>query len=190
MKRSRLLAILLAVVLTAAAVAVLVLRQGPRGGPVGPGGVASTRPAAPAGGRKTAVELFFSSSDGSGLIPEKRLIPRAENALDKASFILDELIKGPAQKLIPLLPPEFSVRTVFVSDDILVIDLDPQLLGVSAGAGQEILMWYSVVDSIIMNVNEINTVHFLVDGRERDGILGHVDMKGAFRERLDLVRWY
>jgi hypothetical protein len=103
--------------------------------------------------------------------------------------VLDELRKGPTGNLAPLLPVEFELRSLVLAGDTLVVDLQPAILGAGAGAFQEALLWASVTDSIVMSVRDVAAVQFLVDGQERDAILGHVDTRGPFHEQLDLVRW-
>jgi hypothetical protein len=188
----RLLMVLAAVGLVAAAGLIAYVFVKPPGPALETGPGKPTSPFIPATtqGKKLAVELFFASPDGSGLVSEKRVIPRAEDDLSKASLIMAELKKGPRKKLSPLMPPEMEVRSLYLAEGTLVVDLQPEISGVAAGAFQEVLLWYSMVNSIIMNVHGINAVHFLVDGEEKDRILGHLDMRGAFKERLELVRWY
>ncbi len=138
---------------------------------------------------KSSAELFFSSAEGTALVPRRRVLPAAADTLARCRVIIDELKRAPGEGLVSLLPVEFEVRSLFVDNSILVVDLQPRIREVQAGVFQELLMWYSLVDSVIMNVKDIGAVQFIVDGQEVDSILGHLDMRGPFAERLDLVRW-
>ncbi len=139
---------------------------------------------------KTMIELYFSLPDGSALATERRLVRRDEDTVAQSRAIIEELKRGSEGGLAPLLPVEMEVRAVFLVGKELVIDLQPRVREAAAGTLQEALIWYSVVNSIIMNVKQVSGVRFLVDGLETDAILGHMDMRGAFSERLDLVKWY
>jgi hypothetical protein len=46
-----------------------------------------------------------------------------------------------------------------------------------AGSSEEILTLYAIVDSLAMNVPEIKTVAVLINGRERDTLGGHIDVR-------------
>lgn len=135
------------------------------------------------------VELYFSSKDGGSLIPERRRVAAPEDALGRCRVVLDELRRGPSERLAALLPVEFEVRSLILAGDTLVVDLQPGILGAAVGAVQEALLWASVTDSIVMSVRDVAAVQFLVEGQERDVILGHVNTRGPFGEQLDLVRW-
>lgn len=145
---------------------------------------------APRGAEKTTIDLFFSSPDGSALVAEQRVIPMAGDPASRCRRIIVELLAGPLGDLAPLVPPEMKIRAIFIADNVLVIDLEQEITGVQVGVYQETLVWYSLINSIIMHVKEIGGVRFLVNGQEEDNILGHMDMRGVFPERLDLVRWY
>jgi len=167
------------------------LRSRPAPGPAVEGGTPGSGAPAPAGVAtpRSAAMLYFSAPDGALLAPERRIVALPEDTLDRCRSILEELKKGPRQKAAPLLLVDLELRSLFLVDTVLVIDLQPKVRELAVGALQEALLWYSVVNSLIANnPDKVSAIHFLVDGAEADTILGHLDMRGPFRERPDLVR--
>jgi hypothetical protein len=132
------------------------------------------------GGGKMEAHLFFSTPDGASLAVERRDIPNGEDVPARCRIIIDELKKGPREGMSPLLPVELDLRTLFLNEKLLVIDLDPRIKVSTAGVTQEALIWYSIVNSITASLPEVTSVRFLLDGQEADTILGHLDMRGEF----------
>jgi hypothetical protein len=161
-----------------------------------PGDVVAPEPPDAAGSREAArsigvlseVELYFSTPDGAALAPETRQVPLSGSLEERCRRLIEELQAGSRTELATLLPVEFEIRSLFVTEPVAVVDLTPSIRGASAGVTQEILLWYSIVNGLIMNIPEVKSVIFLVDGQETDTILGHTDMRGPFSAAPDLVR--
>ena len=70
------------------------------------------------------------------------------------------------------------------------IDLTPSSpqRDIRAGAGEELLAIYAMVNTVMQNFEGIKQVAFLVDGRDAQTLAGHVDLSRTFTKRMDLVK--
>jgi flagellar basal body-associated protein FliL len=57
-----------------------------------------------------------------------------------------------------------------------------------ASTGEELLILYAIVNTLMQNFEEIKQVFFLIDGKEVRTLAGHADLSRKFTKRLDLVR--
>ena len=57
-----------------------------------------------------------------------------------------------------------------------------------ASAGDELLAIYAMVNTVLINFDEIKQVVVLLDGREAQTLAGHLDLSRKFTKRMDLVQ--
>ena len=90
------------------------------------------------------------------------------------------------------LAPGADVRNVyFVNPGLLVVDVNAELAyGQTSGILPEQLMVASLVQTLSSNSPEISRVKFLVNGKERETLAGHVDFSSeyAVSQMSDLAR--
>ena len=90
------------------------------------------------------------------------------------------------------LAPGADVRNVyFVNPGLVVVDVNAALAdGQTSGILPEELMVTSFVQTLSSNSPEISRVKFLVDGKERETLAGHVDFSSEFEvsQMADLAR--
>lgn len=60
--------------------------------------------------------------------------------------------------------------------------------GFRASVREELLVLYSVVNTLTQNFEEIKQVRILLDGREAQTLAGHIDISRPFSRRMDLVK--
>ena len=128
---------------------------------------------------KSTVTLYFPSATDDRLVPETRGIIETPRPADRGAQILSALLDGPEGKdALPLAPDGTTLRRLWVRDDgTAYADFSAQLTEGLAGSSDEILRLYAIVDSLTMNVPEIRRVGVLIDGRERDTLGGHIDVR-------------
>lgn len=150
------------------------------------------RLAAPDGARGVRdVFLYFGDAGGDHLVAEKR---RLEGAADPVRFgrnILEALIKGPVSRNLEATIPEETVcRALHVTDDGLAyVDFSGALREKHpGGSGAERFTIYSVVNSLVLNMNEVKQVKILVDGRETETLAGHIDLRLPFEADLRIIQ--
>jgi spore germination protein GerM len=148
-----------------------------------------------------AFDLYFPAS-GGGLRSERRELQVSEAPKDRIRKVLEALLAGPAAApaaaprpsstgaaaaaepgaspagLVRPFPPEVKLGSVELSaDGIAFVDLrwpdreDPP----ESGSTEEIQRVYSLVDSLALNVPQVNRVVLLWNGTQRITFSGHLD---------------
>jgi spore germination protein GerM len=145
--------------------------------------------AAGAATERHAFDLYFPAS-GGGLRSERRELQVSEAPKDRIRKVLEALLAGPAAAagaaapgaspagLVRPLPPEVKLGSVELSaDGTAFVDLrwpgreDPP----ESGSTEEIQRVYSLVDSLALNVPQVNRVVLLWNGTQRITFSGHLD---------------
>jgi germination protein M len=122
------------------------------------------------------VILLFTGGDGM-LHPELRSVPLPEEVHERIRVVMDELLTGPrATRLAPSVPYQASLEAVFVDEyGTAYVNLTPPPEPL-AGSSTELMLTYSVVNSIILNCPEISAVQILFGGHEVETLTGHLDL--------------
>jgi spore germination protein GerM len=155
---------------------------------------------------RQAVTLYWPRADGSGLEAVEAEIFATQRVTDRAKQVVELLLRGPTveaadedpgeepeagaegPEFIPPLPSGTSLRAAFVGDDgTAYVSLSSELTkGPAGGSRRELAAVYSVVNSLVQSLPEIERVQFLVEGREIESVGGHLDARFpfAFSERV------
>jgi len=124
------------------------------------------------------VTLFFPGVERN-LEEEERKITAKLFPEEKARRILQELVAGPQkEELYSPLPSEVEVRGAYAGrEKILYVDLHRPENGPPPAAGslKERLMVYSLVNSIVANVDGVERVALLWNGNQPASLSGHLD---------------
>jgi spore germination protein GerM len=139
---------------------------------------------------KVKAHLYFSNSDGQSLKAEERSLPRHDNAVEHARSIVSELIEGPRSELLPTLPEETKVLSLYVTEDgIAFVDFDRTIREKHPGGIlSELFTVFSVVNSISLNVPEVVATKILIEGREVKTLAGHVDIRYPLRPDILMIK--
>ncbi len=156
----------------------------------GDGGINLSRSGEPASDVSLTreVDLFFADSSGRRLALERREITgKDRDGLLQA--VIEELVKGPSgENRMRTLPETVQVREVFSRDDTVWVDLGGSIVDEHpGGAWTEVLTVYSIVNTVTENFSEVEMVHIIVDGRERETLAGHVDISVPLAGRVPLL---
>lgn len=152
---------------------------------------------------RRAFDLYFPAS-GGGLRSERRELQVSESPRDRIRKVIEALLAGPASgggspaaatppgaagprataappaapDLVRPFPPEVKLGGVELSaDGTAFVDLrwsdheDPP----ESGSTEEIQRVYSLVDSVALNVPQVNRVVLLWNGTQRITFSGHLD---------------
>jgi hypothetical protein len=115
--------------------------------------------------KKYALKLYFGNAQNDGLASEKRIIISSEKKEEE--LILEELIKGPRNKMLNMLIPKdtqmISVKTV---EGICYVNFSKDVLNVTWGKMDQEMMVWSIVNSIT-EVDYIHGVQILVEGNKK-----------------------
>ncbi len=153
-------------------------------GPEGPGG---NRP--PSGDLQT-VTLFFPGT-GELLVKEERRLPKGTPE-EQIRAIVQALLEGPeAPEARPVLPGDTTVGGVYLGTaEVVYLDLHrtgnkppPPM-----GSLQETLMIYSLVNSVVLNVQGVERLSLLWNGTQQESLAGHLSNGGPLEPRPQLAR--
>jgi len=153
--------------------------------------MATASPASPAADvMRTVVHLYFSEPDQSGLTAETRELPDPGNPAGLGKNVVLALIEGPREKGGRTLPASTVVRDVFVTDDgTAYVDFDNRVAEDHPGGVQlEFISIYSVVNSLVLNLEEISAVKLLIGGQETETLAGHMDLRFPFKANMLLIK--
>jgi hypothetical protein len=164
----------------------------------GPAPVGTSTEAVPAKGeeseviplRRGAVEIYFPSALGNGLVGEFREIFDTVTPGDRAKQIIADLISGPATPdALRAVPAGTRLRQVYVLDNgVAYLDFSSELSeGLGGGSMRELLTVYSIVDSVALGVREISRVAILVNGQPLETLNGHMDLRRPLPPDFSLI---
>ncbi len=134
--------------------------------------------------------VYFADKDNSYLSAENRTFKSGDSPADTGRQIVAALIKGPQKGLVRTVPSATTLRAFFLTPDgTAYVDLSEEVTsGHPGGCKTEILTVYSIVNSLILNLPEIESVKILVGGREALTLAGHVDIRFPLKADMLLIR--
>lgn len=140
--------------------------------------------------RMQQVHLYFSAPDHTSLIAETRDLPDSGDPSVLGKNIIQALIDGPRESGVRTLPAQTAVKDVFITDDgTAYVDLSEDVTkGHPGGVQTELFSIYSVVNSLVLNLEEISAVKILVGGQEADTLAGHMDLRFPYKANILLVK--
>jgi len=168
---------------------VLIMRSGQQGA-VRRQLAKSPLPADLASAQATPVHLYFSDKDNRFLMAEERVLKSLKDPEFFARSIVEALIKGPQLGLARTIPAETAVRAVYLTPQgICYLDLTSAAVeNHPGGIKSELLSIYSIVNSLVLNVTEIEAVKILINGDESVTLAGHIDLQIPIKANMLLIR--
>jgi len=136
------------------------------------------------------IEIYFPSALESGLVSEFREIFDTATPGDRVKQIIADLISGPTSSdALRALPPGTQLRQAYVLDNgVAYLDFSSELTeGVGGGSMAEMLVVYAIIDSVVLNIPEIERVGILVNGRPLTTLNGHLDLRRALPADYNLI---
>lgn len=147
-------------------------------------------PATAAAVPKIKATLFFQSEDGMHLVPSEREVPLAEGAVAQARSILEaQLSAQPQAPLSSTIPKGTTLRGIFLSErNEVFVDLDPSIRASHPGGTlQELMTVYTIVNSVLTNLPNLQQVQILIGGQEADTLAGHVDLRRPLKKNDAII---
>ncbi len=143
-----------------------------------------------AGGRRVISHLYFGDLQGRFLTSEQQSVNRPDSAAAYARQLINRLIEGPTQGGGRTLPETARVRALFVSGDgVAYVDFaDNAFDQHPGGVGSELITLYSVVNTLVLNIEEVRSVKLLIGGQEAATLAGHVDLAPVYKAAMLWVR--
>ncbi len=144
--------------------------------------------------KRSIVKLYFKNSFSEAapfkvITPEMREIKSSEDFRDFAQILFNELKKGPEnKKLIEIIPEKTVLREIYKVNSILYLDFSPDIIPRNGGGiSDEIALIYSIVNTFSENFLDVKGVKILVNGKEKDTLLGHLDTSGVLKPTSEYV---
>ena len=133
--------------------------------------------------------LYFAEGDSEFLTSEERTVSTARDPWQLGKKIITALLSGPQRGNTRTLPSGTKLRAFYLTDrKVAVVDFSREIAGAPMGAITELLTVYSVVNSLAVNIPEIDAVKILVEGHEMKTLAGHIDITDALKPEMLLVR--
>ncbi len=139
---------------------------------------------------KKEVTVYYPSYIDGLLHPETRRIYQTESTTDQAKQTITALLKGPTEEgLTQIIPPESRLREIFMdAQGTAYIDFSSEFgVNLKGGTSNELMLVYSIVNTLTDNFEDIKRVRILLDGREIQTLCGHLDLTIPFKAKHDLV---
>lgn len=120
------------------------------------------------------VRLYFAAPEGAYLQVETRTIPGCKEDRQCLTDLVLELIKGPQDDLLPVLPTEAQVLSIGIDEDLATINFSRHLVDYHPGGSlAELLSLYSLTNSLSENYPYIRRVQLLITGQRQQTLKGH-----------------
>lgn len=139
---------------------------------------------------KKLVNIYFSDKSLAYLTAEDRVVSTSGDPVDLGKQIITELLQGPRSDLMRTIPSGTRLNAFFVTaDGTGYVDLSEAVTEQHpGGCKSEILTIYSIVNSLVLNVDEVKTVKILIAGSEAWTLAGHIDIRFPFNAEMLLIR--
>ncbi|MDY6988078.1 MAG: GerMN domain-containing protein [Thermodesulfobacteriota bacterium] len=139
---------------------------------------------------KARAHLYFSDVDHRFLTAEVRTLALSEGVVQRARQIVEALVEGPKGPLIPTIPGGTRLLAVYLADDGTVyVDFNRAIMeNHSGGTLSELLTIFSLVNTLALNISEIESVKLLIAGREAETLAGHMDIRFPFRPNMLMIQ--
>ena len=139
---------------------------------------------------KFLVHLYFSDKSNSFLTAEQRNLLHSDNPVEFAKIIIKALIEGPRKGHMRTIPAGTTIRALYVNrDGTTYVDISNTIKdSFPGGIKTELFTIYSMVNSLILNIPEIDAVKLLIGGCESMTLAGHIDLSFPFKANMLLIR--
>jgi germination protein M len=126
------------------------------------------------------ITLLFSDEQAEFLVGETREVVDLGSPSALAQAVLEELLRGPRSGLQPTIPAGTRILSpVSCSQGLCTVDFSEEFVTLHpGGTSGELMTVYSVVESLCMNVPGVKKVQFLVAGKPRESLAGHLFIGG------------
>ena len=140
--------------------------------------------------RRIQATLFYVSPDGQALVPVSRSVPYGATPAEQARRIVEAQVAPPTDGAISAIPAQTVVRHVFLAGaGEAYVDLGPEIVKAhSGGSLDEALAVFAIVNALTVNLPDITSVQILVDGKEVDTLVGHLDLRQPLVKAMKWVR--
>jgi Sporulation and spore germination len=129
--------------------------------------------------RRIRARMFFVNAEGTALSGVEQEVTHGEGTVEQARRIVEAQLAAAAPPLASAIPPGTKLRTIFLTPGgDAYIDLTGEVqTNHPGGTTNEILTVYSLVNALTSNLPAVTGVQILIDGKEVDTLVGHLDLR-------------
>jgi hypothetical protein len=144
----------------------------------------------PAPGRKIKARLFYVADDGTKLVGVERDVPFGEGTVEQARQIVEAQLAPAVEPFVSAVPAGTAVRAIFATEGGEVfVDLTREIAsGHPGGSMNETLTVYTIVNVLTTNLPAVTAVQVLVEGKEVETLVGHIDLRRPLEKNLAWVQ--
>jgi len=140
---------------------------------------------------KKIVHLYFADLTDRYLKVEDRIVPNPKSSSKLAHILIKALFDGPKNNFNQVLPKGDFLRAVYIDADNFTayVDLKQTIIPLlPGGVTQELLTIYAIVNTLTLNMREIEQVKIIIGGQESTTLAGHLDIRYPFTTNMLMVR--
>lgn len=135
------------------------------------------------------VYLYFADSARPCLTAEERPAMAAKDPAAFCRLLVTSLIQGPTTGLARTIPPDTAVRAVFIEGKTAYVDFSGEIRASHPGGiVGELMTVYSIVNTLVLNMDDVDQVKFLIEGRDADTLTGHIDIRSPLSADMMIIR--
>ncbi|MBX7246865.1 MAG: GerMN domain-containing protein [Candidatus Sumerlaeaceae bacterium] len=135
--------------------------------------------------------MLYYTKDGQQLVGAVADLGRAgASASDRASVILEKLLAGKDSAFLRSpIPSGTRLVSVFVDKDLVIVNLSKEFMtNLKGGVDEELLAVYSIVNSLLYNIESVNQVQLLIDGETVPTLRGNIDLESPLIANSAITR--
>lgn len=140
---------------------------------------------------KVRTHLYFLGPNHRFLKAEERTLVQQDGVVERVRDIVYALIEGPeGDEYLPTVPAETRLLALYVTEDgIGYVDFDRAISEKHPGGSlSELFTIFSIVNTLALNIPEIEAVKILIEGREAETLAGHIDIRFPFRPNILMIK--
>lgn len=124
------------------------------------------------------VTLYFASPTGDRLLAETRELEHCPAEAPCLAELLQALIQGSSAGLIPVLPPQTTLRSVAADGESVTVDFSRDLVDNHPGGSlSELLTVAALANTVGKNFPQLRQIRILVEGATLETLKGHVSLR-------------
>jgi len=126
------------------------------------------------------VKLFLKDQNTGDLVIHRSYIPKSSSTNEYVFWILKELISGPFNnQYVGIFDPNIEVKEIVVKSKVAYISFDWKMI--ESFYENPTLAVRSIVDSILLNIRELDEVKILIEGVEPVSTFSNISLQKTFK---------
>jgi spore germination protein GerM len=138
---------------------------------------------------KLPVFLYFADPVQPYLKAEQRPAMEGEDPVEFCRLLVESLIRGPNRGLARTIPAQSKLRAVFIEGKTAYVDFSREISDSHPGGiATELMTVYSIVNTLVLNLDGVDQVKLLIEGRDADTLAGHIDIRFPLSADMMIIR--